>query len=560
MKKICEIRISIVLSFWLILAINKSATGQFINETVPMGIESQLIDAQKQELIGNYDKSIELLENMRTIPETRSAVYYQLSRLYKSKGKWEDALNAIQESVNADPNNKWTRVFQANLYEALGKYLLSAQSYEALIKIEPDNYTMYDLAALNYVKAEQISKAILILDHAQTKFGPLPKLAIQKSKLLTLNNKTKRAIEVLLLAHKEYPKNIDIIAELIQTNLEQSDLEEAEKFTKLLQELSPNHPILTARQTESPISIEVASGPVNVDEITDPDPLIKSLIPELKKLNPANKDRLLNTSEKLCLKFPKEPKCFVFKADILYGSDQFLEAAKAYQTATELGTVPYSVWENYLICLIKLTHWKTLEEKTNLALDYYPNQSFLYYGLALAQLNLKKFENSISQIQQFTIMSKNSPARIQEAAILMARVYDEQKKFEQADEFWKKAQLSESNTDLATIEQNYSLAKNGKSINQSRFSKAMNNPELSQEYVLSKKAGVAYFMKDYDKAQLLIIQCLNLSNGRNTDNFNLAYQIYLDSGDKVKAKEFLIKARDVSDDKTYYNHILNTLN
>ncbi len=533
--------------------------AQMITEIANASLESQLIEAQKYELMGNPEKSIELLEKMRSIPETKASVYYQLARLYKSKSRLDDAASAIQESVAADPNNKWTRVFQANLFESVGRYSMSAISYEALMKIEPDNYTMYDLAALHYLKADNINKSLEVLDQAQNKFGPLPKIALQKSRLLFHQNKGKKAIELLLLSHKEYPKNSDLVAELVKNYLEQSNPEKAAEYTRLLQSLNPNHPMLSAKVSGDALVEKAAPTKINIDNVSDPDVIIKALIPELKNLNSGNSNQLVLISEKLSTKFPNDAKTHAFRADVLFGLERYMEASKSYLRAIEITTVPFTIWENFLVCLMKLTHWTSLEQKSNYALDYFPNQSFLYYTLALSQFNLKKYDDALVQIDQFALMSKNSVSRQQEANILKARILDETGKSDQSKVIWNIVTQVE-NADVAIIENCYSLAKRNKNYPNDQLDKAMKNADLSEDYLLSRKAGIQYYKKDYTNAIQSISQCLSKASGQNAENYELASMIYLAQGDKVNAKLMLSKAVEISDNPKNYNHQLNRLN
>jgi len=149
--------------------------------TTQIELESKLIDAIKEEEIGNPEKAILILEKMRYEPDTKATVNYYLARLYEKSSRHEEALLAIQESVLADPGNKWFKVFKANLLEKTARYEQVANVFEELVKIEPQNYTFYDLAAINYLKAEKSEKALIILDQAQIKFGPMPPLVLKKT-------------------------------------------------------------------------------------------------------------------------------------------------------------------------------------------------------------------------------------------------------------------------------------------------------------------------------------------------------------------------------------------
>ena len=107
--------------------------------TSQIELESKLIDAIKEEEIGNPEKAIVLLEKMRYEPEIKATVNYYLASLYEQSSRHEEALLAIQESVLADQGNKWFKVFKANLLEKTARYEQVAGVYEELIIIEPQN-------------------------------------------------------------------------------------------------------------------------------------------------------------------------------------------------------------------------------------------------------------------------------------------------------------------------------------------------------------------------------------------------------------------------------------
>ncbi|MEP7196720.1 MAG: hypothetical protein ABI851_09375 [Saprospiraceae bacterium] len=523
-------------------------------------MESQLIEASKQELIGNINKSIELLEKMRSIPETKASVYYQLARLYYSKSRIEDAINAINESVLADPLNKWTFVYQANIYESLGKYFNTANSYEALIKIEPENYTMYDLAALNYCKSEHTEKALEILELAQKKFGPIPKVCLQKSKILFTLNKTQKAIDIIQLSLKEYAQNTDLLEELYHLYTIQSNLVEANKVLSRLHEINSSHRLFKNQAITSNsgsnlerINIELNKVNINLDEV------LKLLIPELSNMDSSNSLKLFEIGTRLTNKFPRDPKVWALQGDLYFGMDQFFEAIQAYKNSVELSTVPYSVWENYIISLMNMNHWITLEKELNEVLDYYPNQGFLYYALGLAQFNNNDLQNAFNSIQQFSLMSKNYPARLLEADILTAKILDAQGKDNLSEDLWNKC-LEADRNDVAIIEYCLFRAKKGKSFPTDKLLKINQSNKLQNTYLLAKNAAINYYLKDYNKAQKFIEESLRSSSGQNPENFELASWIYAEIGDQLSSKNMLIKALEKSDNKTYFSNLLNKLN
>ncbi|MEO6190902.1 MAG: tetratricopeptide repeat protein [Saprospiraceae bacterium] len=535
-------------------------SAQVLTGQESSSLESQLIEASKQEIIGNPDKAIELLEKMRSNQEVKATVYYQLARLYLSKSRLEDAVNAINQSVLADPNNKWTRIFQANVFESVGRYNNTAESYDALSVIEPENYTMYDLAALNYVKADQTDKALAVFDRAQLKFGVMPKLCIKKSRILTSIHKEKKAIELLQASIKEYPKHDELYYELYQLYNTLKNNAEAELTLKQLKAINPFHPIFSYQQINQSPETDLSKISNSIDQPnSNLDVIIQSLIPMIKTNDNSRINQLLEVSDKLIAKYPKDAKSWVLKADILFTYYDYLNAIAAYNKAIECSSVPYSVWENLIISMIQLNHWTSLIVKVNSALDFYPNQSFLFYALALAHLNKSELDDAETQAAQFALMRKNNPVRAQEANILMARILDAKGQFEKSEILWKQCLEVEDN-DEAILEYCVSKSKNGKPFPQNKLEKAMLNKNLQASYITSTVARIAFNQKDFNKAKKIITDCLTIKGGQTPDNFELASKILKNLGDKDSSRAMLQKALELSDNKEYYNNLINNLN
>ncbi len=536
----------------------KSLEAQVIQEQIPSSIESQLLDATKYELIGNLDKALELLEKMRSIPETKATVYYKLARIYLSKSRLEDALNAILESTISDSTNKWTLIFEANLLESIGRYSESAKVYEQLARLEPNNYTMYDLAALNYTKAELTSNAIAVLDKAQTKFGLMPELCIKKAKLFVALKDTKKAIELLNASSKVYPKHIELLQNQYQIYQLLGNQNMMDATLEKIKILDPSTSILT------PIKNNSQAGYLDkvLEEIhstKDLDALIKSLIPFIQSADSNQLKKLIKISDELVQMYNNDVKVWALRGDLFFISEQFLESIRAYSNAVEIDNVPYSVWENYIVSMIKMNHWKSIKDKANTALDYYPNQAFLYYSLALSQLHLMETEEALIQLKQFELMIKSNSDRMNEAEILKASILEVQKKYSESEKIWNQL-LSKTANDLAIIEYCFYVTKRSSNIPKDKLNMAFQNRNLSLSYLLSRKAAIFYQLKEKMIAKNDILKCLELPSGQNPENYELAYNILKDLGEVESSKLLLLKARELSDNKNYYNELINKTN
>ena len=291
--------------------------------TSQIELESKLIDAIKEEEIGNPEKAIVLLEKMRYEPEIKATVNYYLARLYEQSSRHEEALLAIQESVLADQGNKWFKVFKANLLEKTARYEQVAGVYEELIIIEPQNYTFYDLAAINYLKSGKSEKALTILDKAQLKFGPMPPLVLKKAEILKIQKKFKKATECLELSLKDYPNHKELYPSLIESYIAENRIQEKDSALVKLKSLDPNNPLVKLNSNNSPANMSGAELLKNINEQKiSLDDAIKVLIPHLQKLadgtDSLQEQTLLLPALRLTELYPKESKPAALVGDIYF--------------------------------------------------------------------------------------------------------------------------------------------------------------------------------------------------------------------------------------------------
>lgn len=166
---------------------------------------------------------------LKYAPETKGVSNYYLARIYREQGKHDEAMSAIDESIAAEPQNKWYLILKANLAEDYGQFQIIADVYQKLSQLEPDNYTYYDNAALNYLKAEDFDKALIVLNASELHFGLLPPIGIKNPKYW-FYRKIKKALSLLEECLIKYPGHLEIIEEIRTIALEENNTDILTKY------------------------------------------------------------------------------------------------------------------------------------------------------------------------------------------------------------------------------------------------------------------------------------------------------------------------------------------
>ncbi|MDQ3142652.1 MAG: hypothetical protein M3Q56_10455 [Bacteroidota bacterium] len=542
------------------LLINLSMYSQVTEKS--LGFQSSFIDAIREEEIGNYEQAVSILEKLVYEPETKANANFRLSKLYKQLNRHEDALNAIQESIKADPVNKWYQLFYIELLVSYSRYEQAASTYHNLILLEPENLAYYTKASEFYYKAFQLDQALENLSLAEKKFGFLSILALTKAEILKEQKKEKKAIETLERSFSAFPTRDELLPELIELHKSLKNEEAAKLYLGKLQKLNPSHSYLEYEKAShtsiektftSPIEIAAANG-LSLDE------KIKRLFPFLEKFATSNdtthKMAILQAADILIQQYPNDPKPFAFKGDILFHAENLNEAKMAYGQSVTKGTVPYLVWENLLISSMELDHWISLETFSNQTLDQYPNQTFPYYSLAESQFQQEKYEEALSNIDQLLLMTSKNQQRKYEALLMRAKIYRALKQDAKADEDFKLIVTDESFS-LASLEFYIDQAKYGKAVPNENFEKAVKNYTGSAYIKQWKITEYYYYRKDYDRASTEIKKLLQVKATPSPSIYLLAGKI-AELGAKMEdARIFYEKALLTAE---YKNEIQSRLN
>jgi tetratricopeptide (TPR) repeat protein len=512
--------------------------------------QSLLIDAIREEQIGNKDKAIEILEKLKYEPDFRGVCNFYLAKIYRSTGKMEEAFEAIDQSILSEPDNTWYLIMKTNMTEEYGRNLETALTFEKLCNLEPNNFSHYDNAAYFFLKAEEFKKALDILNKAEHTFGIVPSIAIKKSYVLTVMKKNKNALEVLENCYTVFPSNKELVLELIKAYSEANNTEQAAKYIDKLKLIDPNNDELNQWTTKKAIEPNNQKAKSTDEVIQSPDLSLDDKVKYLfTRLNTAisKSDKsgilsLLNPAENLRHQYPADPKTIAIIGDIQFQLNNLLQAKEAYVQATRDGQVPYSVWDNLLFCLIHLNHWKTASYFADKCMDLYPNQSFPNYVYILSKFKLNQLQDIVKSIEQLELMVSHNDHKKTELLILKAKILSELKKDEDSANSWKLA-LETDHDYLASLEYSVFMASKGASYPKDYFEKAMNSEFIHESFKLDKAAELFYYLKDYAKAKQYIENSISKGYCESTDTLLLAAKIYEATGDLKTSQEFRSKAR-----------------
>ncbi|UTW61849.1 hypothetical protein KFE98_17820 [bacterium SCSIO 12741] len=169
-----------------------------------------------------------------SFPENLSLIT-QLVNIYLKEQKWEEAIEAINVTMERDPDNALLYFARGSLYDALGKADLAEQDYLIAVEIDSNYFDAYfNLAALHFNRgAEIISGSIEVPVDDNKTYQEMTKRGRDEMEL---------SLPYLEKAHALRPKDRATLVSMRHAYQRTQNWEKVAEVKRLLKELDKENP------------------------------------------------------------------------------------------------------------------------------------------------------------------------------------------------------------------------------------------------------------------------------------------------------------------------------
>jgi len=415
----------------LIFILSGSLSAQ-VKQVSLKDVENQeiFIDAMRERLLGNYEKSIELFGQVLEKSPENSVAYYELALIQVELKDFETAKKHIAKAIELDGNNQWYRILQSKIFSEKGDFEAAANVYTSLIKAEPDNDEFYYSKAFLLVKAGLIKKAINTYNKLEKREGINEDLSRKKHALyLSLGNFEKAGKELEKLANA-YPKNTEfkhLLAEYYQKN---GHDKEAISIYKAILKINPEDSKAKLAIVGKDISGNSNGNsldaliPVFQRTDVDIDSKVVELLPVINEISKSHNTALtqsaLHLADILREVHPNEAKAYALSGDLYYTAGDKAKSIEMYKKAVALNNSVYTVWEQLLLTIKETGNYSELLSFSERALDVFPNQVVLNYLNGLAYAKKNNHLKAINALRLAGKMSRKNPKLSHDIYALLA--------------------------------------------------------------------------------------------------------------------------------------------
>lgn len=391
---------------------NKSAktidggSPKFRTEADKIFFDNLFFDGTKAKVLGRYDEAIDKFKQCLKINNKVADVYYQLYLCYANLGK-QEAVEMLNTSIQLAPDNTWYLEEKADLLRRNRRNSEAADIFKRLIELQPEKVEYYENAAEELIRANKAEEAIALLDRMEEKFGISENIIRQKEDLYLYLGKPEKAIEEIKKLLAIAPTNVGymgLLAELY--SLAGKPDEAMELFNKILKQEPKNgkaHFGLSAiyRQkgdsTNTIKELKLGFEDANVS-LKEKINVILSIAP-LGDNNVAYRNQVFELAEILVRVHTEEPQAHAIYADLLFGDKQFAKAIEQYELALTLDNNNFKVWQQLLSAYEETSNYDKMAERSDAALELFPNRVVFYYYNAAAAYRLNNYRKAAATAQ-----------------------------------------------------------------------------------------------------------------------------------------------------------------
>lgn len=522
----------------------------------PEVVSSLFIDANREKLLGNINKALQLFNKCLELDPQHAPSMYESARILRGQGNLKEAIQLARNAAATDPGNKWYHLLLADLYRQTGQFALAVNTLEVLLRKDPDNIEYLAETAGLYVQQGKYGNALEIFNHIEELQGVSEDMILKKQNLYILSNNIPGAIEETLRLTELFPHESRFPAMLAELYAAMGQDELALYYYQKVLQIEPDHPYIQVSLAEfyksrgNDASAFLALEQAFSKKRLDIDAKIQVLLAfyDVDEGFEENKRYLLRLSEILSEVHYTDPRAFAIRAEFLLRSEQFVEARDLYRKAIDLDQGRYNLWE--MLIRLDAVNRDTAELYKNSvkATELFPMQPvpFLYAGIAAFQKG--NYQRAATLFEEGRKVAADDVQLLADFCRNLGDTYFRLNQPELSDKNFEKC--LQINPDDAVVLNNYSyyLALRSERLDEALvMAKRAVEMEPDNKHFLDTYGWVLYKMGQYAEA----LHWIGLSLQNNGTESAVVLEHYGDAlyklGRKSEAHEFWKKALAIGD-------------
>ena len=475
--------------------------------------ETIIIDAERELILENYFKALELFKSALEITPDDAVVNFKIAEILTKNGDNSGALVYATKAAELDKTNKYYLLLAAEIHKSLSNYKEATAIYQRMIdNIEGTEEYLFDLAILYQFQGED-QKALETYSRAEAVFGVNEIVLREKQKIYLKKKDYEGLMKEWDKLIAEHPGEDTYTIELAQFLITHNMIDEAKERLQQLhsgqqRDLLMSQIMLTEGKTGEALELAFTTLESKDIDYASKLQILNSLLQNA--LTTEDFDMIMTLTDGLADQYPEVYEVQAFSGDVMYQLENQQKALEYYVKAVQVDPAHFETWQNILQIEASLSDFDAMIKHSEKAMEYFPNQGALYYFCGTGYLVNKEYKKSIQIFEQGKRYVTNSQLK----SVFygqMGDAYNSLKQYQKSYDSYESA-LKENPTNDHVLN-NYSFFL---SLKKEKLDKAI---EMSTKLVelhpdnptyLDTHGWVLYTLEKYDEALVYLRKAANL--------------------------------------------------
>jgi len=322
-----------------------------LSEGEALKAETMLIDAERELILDNEYKALELFKAVLEIAPNNPVVNFKIAEILIKNGESREALPYATKAMNLDKSNKYYILLAAEVHKALSDFDEAARLYQQMIDEIPGTESyLFDLAIIYQYQGKN-DKALATYRQAEEIFGMNEMVLREKQKIYLKKRDYPSLIADWDKLIKENADNDRYAIELCEFLISQNLMDEAKER---LQNLKNNKHAdllmseIALSEGNTALAMDLAESTMGSSDVD-----FQAKLQVLNRfldfvITSEEFDKVSQMAMSLAADYPNQYEVQAFTGDVMYRLEKKEEARKFYLKAIKLDPTNYGVWQNIL--------------------------------------------------------------------------------------------------------------------------------------------------------------------------------------------------------------------
>tara|TARA_B100001287_G_scaffold9241_1_gene7118 strand:+ start:2827 stop:4437 length:1611 start_codon:yes stop_codon:yes gene_type:complete len=511
--------------------------------------------ALKEKSLENYDQATRFFEKCIKLNKNQPQPYYEISQIYFFQSNFIESLKYSKNAYLLNKENKWYALFYAENLFTNKKFDESINVYKDLVKQEPENEKYYIELAICLIYNNELKAAIDTYNSIEELKGINNFTSVQKHKIFLELKDFKSAANELERYLQKNPSDIQTYEMLSDCYILDNNFDKAFEVLKKLTEINPGsggaHLTLSDfylqknNTQEYQKELKIAFRSKKLDAQTK----IKKIIPLLTEMfenDTTSTDFVEDLCEILVEVHPEDEMTNYIYADLLKTIKNIDKSIVYYKKVIEINPNQRDAWLDMLFLELQNKSIDSLILDSEKALDFFPMYPTFYYLHALAHFYNKDYLKSIDFIKKGVSFVVDNPTLASEMYSVLGNAYNEIEEYINSDNAYEKSLyfLPENVTVLNNYA--YYLSLRGENLDKAKkMSKKTIEMFPTEANYLDTYAWILYKLNKYEEAKQYMLKAIEISESKT---FYIHMSKILEKlGDIQESEKYKLKSEELED-------------